>query len=72
MEEDIRNIERIYYDPFEEDLQIIKQNLRNVENSLLKAQLEFEKVQKKSDFIKTAHKSISVEAGHLQQERDDL
>lgn len=72
VEEDVRHIEQAYYDPFEQNDDVVTQKLRKVEAMLDEKQLEMEEVQTKAEAIRTAEKSVEIELAKLREERDKI
>ncbi|EAS01999.1 hypothetical protein TTHERM_00500850 (macronuclear) [Tetrahymena thermophila SB210] len=72
IEDDIHLVEQLYYDPFETNLEKIKENCAKIEKILAIKQEEAEKVQQKVNYMRNAHKSVSYDLGKLREERDKL
>eukprot|EP01017_Pseudomicrothorax_dubius_P006480 TRINITY_DN11849_c0_g1_i3.p1 TRINITY_DN11849_c0_g1~~TRINITY_DN11849_c0_g1_i3.p1 ORF type:complete len:444 (-),score=104.62 TRINITY_DN11849_c0_g1_i3:41-1372(-) len=72
VEEDVKKVERIYYDLFEEDEDVIAEKLGKVVQLSDKKQRELEDTQKRLDFIRAAVKSVQQELALLRRQRDEL
>ncbi|CAD8210830.1 unnamed protein product [Paramecium octaurelia] len=72
VEDDVERIEEIYYDPFEKDEAVIRRKLQRVELKLTSLNLSMEPIQKKLNFIRTAHKQISFDLATLRQQKDQI
>lgn len=72
VDEDVRRVERLYYDPFEVNDDVVADNLKKVEAMLDAKQVELEEVQLKVQTIRTAEKSVEIELAKLREERDKI
>jgi hypothetical protein len=72
VDEDVRHIEKFYYDPYIQDEEEIKKNLKKIEGLCDSKQVELQETQFKVDSIRTAEKSIEIELAKLKQERDKV
>lgn len=70
VDEDVRHIEKYYFDPFIEDSEEILKNLRKVEAFCDSKQSELHESQTKVDAIRTAERSVEVELARLREEKD--
>ena len=72
IDDDIKKIQYIYFDHFENDLDIIKEKCEKVEEMILKKDEDNKKAEQKMEFLRSAHKSISYELGKLRHEKENL
>lgn len=86
IEEDIRIVEKIYYDPFEKDDEKIqdvnfsffdekfnaRKKLKKVEEKLMEKQVKLDKTSKKLDHLRGAYKSVWFDLGHLKNQKNEL
>lgn len=72
VEEDVRQIEKHYFDPYIEDNEEIRKSLKKIEAYCDSKQVELEETQAKVDSIRTAEKSVEIELAKLKQERDKV
>ena len=70
VDEDVRKIEREYYDPFLEDKDEIKKMLRKVETLSDEKQSELEHTIRKVEAIRTAEKTIEIELAKLREQTE--
>ena len=72
VDEDVRKAERDYFDPFVEDKEEIKKQLRKVEGMCEEKHEELQEVVRKVEAIRTAEKTIEIELAKLRGQRDKL
>lgn len=70
--EDVRHIEKAYFDPFEQNDEVVTSKLRQVEALLDSKQVELEETKLKTETLRTAEKSIEIELAKLREERDKV
>lgn len=70
VDEDVRKIEREYFDPFVEDKDEIKKMLRKVEALSEEKQAELEHTIRKVEAIRTAEKTIEIELAKLREQTE--
>ncbi len=70
VDEDVRKVEREYYDPFLEDKDEIKKRLRKVEALSDDKQAELEHTIRKVEAIRTAEKTIEIELAKLREQTE--
>jgi len=72
LEEDNRKVAQMYFDPLEDDDDNMNGKVQMLEKILQKKQVEMEEATQKLDFIRSAHKSCSVDLAHLQKQKESL
>lgn len=65
-------MEKIYYDPFEKEIEVIRSKLKKVEAKNAKKQIEMDLLIKKVNFLRSAHKSVSHDQQSLRNQREAL
>lgn len=68
VEEDVRKIEQLYFDPFVEDNNEIAKKINAIERIMAQKQDELDDITKRVDFIRSAEKSAEVDKAKLIEE----